>query len=224
MKQKPKTLQSWQYDRALFRILISPSWISGLFCTLASVAITVTLLLQAQYEGGGLKDQFFAWQQAGEGVSLLQTVIQMQYSSLGGILGTLQLFIFWYLVGLLLYTVLSTLYQTIQRVRLVKRDLGYINASRRSILLDVTLRLGRQLLALTAWAAAIIATLRFVAPYTFTTIESASQQLPSVNGALYVVATIVGLTLCLHIHIILIRLFVGRPRMWNSQAYMGSLH
>jgi hypothetical protein len=224
MHLNEKKSQSWGYDRQLFRLLISPSWISGLFCVVASMAATTTLLIQEQYEGGELQKQFAAWQQAGEGISFFEAVSNVRYGSIGEILGTVQLFIFWYLVGLLLYIIFSAIYHVVQSAQEVRRDLGYVNANKRHIVVEVALRLLRQCVALLTWTLLTIATLKLVVPYAFSAVQMAHERMPSIPAFMALLATVAGLALCLHLHIILMRLFVGRPRVWNSEEYIESTH
>lgn len=217
-----KATEPWRYDRQLLGLLISPSWFSGLLCAFASLGITATLLIQERYQGSEWQHQLFTWQQQGIDTSPMQALMHLRYTPIGGALGTVQLFIFWYLVGLVLYALGSALYNTFQHIRTVKRDLGYVNADRHYILRDISLQLLRQLVSFVLWVLLMLATLKIIIPYALGTIHISNEFLPSIEAIGLLAATTAGLALCMHLHLVLLRLFLGRPRLWHNEEYIDS--
>ncbi len=133
----------------------------------------------------------------------------------------MQLFIFWYLVGLVLYALGTALYNTFQRVRNVKRDIGYVHAEPSYIIRDISLELFRQLISFILWILLMLITVRIFIPYTFGAIHISNEYLPAVEAIGLLIVTTLGIALCLHLHLILLRLFLGRPRLWHGEQYIS---
>jgi hypothetical protein len=224
MGPENKAAANRRYDWQLFRLLITPSWLSILGSLLISAAITLFLLVQGQYEGSELQRQFLAWQQSADGGgSLMQAVTSQHYVAISKAVSTIQLFIFWYVVGLVLYALGSGIYGAVQEIRLIKNDLGYVNADRHRIFKNAAEQIARQLGALFAWLLLAIATLKVAVPYAFGTINIANEYLPSKEAVGLLLVTPVALAFLMHLHIVLIRLFLGRPRVWHSEESVETL-
>ena len=205
-----------RHDRQLLRLLITPSWISGLTCLLLSVAAAVVILVQGHYEGSELQRQLYAWQQS-DGGGWLQLVAGQQSAQVSRILNTAQLFIFWYAVGLVLYALVSALYKAVQEIRELRDDLHYVNNSHAQVWRAALAQFMRQIGALFAWLVLVAATLKVVVPYTLGTVDVANEYLPEPEAIGLIIAAPLVLAFCLHLHVVLIRLFLGRPRIWHSE-------
>jgi hypothetical protein len=211
------------YNWQLFRLLITPSWISGLACLLVATAMTSTFLLRSHYESSELLRQFLVWQQTGESGTLLQAIGQQHYSPLGKAISTAQLFIFWFAIGVIIYAIIDALHTVIRGIRNIADNLEYVNAGRQHLLRETALQLTRQLGSLLVWLLLAILTLKIIIPDALGIIHIASEYLPSLEAVGLLIAVPIGLALCLHMHIVLLRLFLGRPRIWHSESYVESL-
>jgi hypothetical protein len=217
-QQKTERRHNWR----LFRLLLLPSWISGFACLLLSTSATVAILVQGHYEGSELQRQLYAWQQSGDG-SWFQLITTEQSSQVGKVLNTIQLFVFWYAVGLVVYALASALFKAVQEIRELRDDLHSLNSNHSQVWRAALVQFLRQLGALFAWLLLVVATLKAVVPYALGTVDAANEYLPDLEAIGLIVVATFAMAACLHLHVVLVRLFLGRPRIWHSEDSIESI-
>lgn len=211
-----------RHDWRLFRLLVSPSLLSGFACLLLGVSASAVILVHGHYEGSELQRQLYAWQLS-DGGNLLQMVTGQQSAHVGKVLSTAQLFIFWYAVGLVLYALATAVFKAVQDIRELRADLHSVNTSHYQVWRHAAAQFLRQIGALFAWLLLLVATLKSVVPYAFGTIDAANEYLPDPGAIGLIIGALFALAFCLHLHVVLVRLFVGRPRVWHSEESVESM-
>jgi len=209
--------QGSYHTRRLILLLLTPSWLSGLITVCLALSITAALLLEGHYQGSDIQRQYLHWRVATDADSAGSAASTLQHSTQGIVAG-LELFIFWYAVGTAIYLVISALYRTIASANAARRSLYYVNISRAAFLRTVYTRLALRALSLAAWCVYSVLTLRVVMPYLLGAIHVGDVHTPAIGAvALLMVATL-GLALAFHIHVVLLRLFLLRPRVFYGDA------
>lgn len=205
-----------QYNHRLDALLLVPSWLSGALCLLFALAMLSILLVESNYQGGELQQQFLIWHTSGNNsLSLVANVLRQNTLA-----GNVQVYIFWLAVGTVLYIMWSALYRTIRGADDAWHQLHYVNIRRSVFLRSLYIQLLTRTLSLAAWVGFVALTLQFILPYLLAAIHIADEHLPAIGAVILLFGSMIGLALTAHVHIVLLRLTVGKPRVFHSDEYL----
>jgi hypothetical protein len=209
--------QVGQHTRKLVWLLLTPSWLSGIICTFLAFAITAALLVEARYQGSDLQQQYLHWQTDVDANSASSAAGTLQKST-ASVVGYIELFIFWYAVGTVLYLAVSALYRTVRGTAEARQNLQYVHVSRRNFLRELYARLALRVCALAVWAVYGVVTLKIIMPYLLGAIHVGDEHIPAIGAIALLVGATFGLLLAFHVQVILLRLSLARPRALYGDA------
>jgi hypothetical protein len=195
-------------SRHILRLLLTPSWVSGFIGICAACVWIGFVLIEGQYQGSELYGLVHEYR---------------PLSNTNELFNTFTLFIFWYAVGTVLYVVLSAAYRTVRSAQVAQREVRYANMSRSAYLRGLYGRVVLRLISLGVWVGYALLTLHSLAPELTAIIREADQHLPAAGAWLLLVVSAVGVFVVVHMHVVLLRLLCGRPRLLGSDAEMIGL-
>lgn len=203
-------------DRRLYGILLTPSWLSGLFVTFSSLALCVGTSIISRYQASSVRLYFITYH-AGR---LGDTYRRFSDSILGNsFISNLPLFIFWGLVGLVVYLFAANIMTALRNTAELKNELDYVHADRGQLLWQSVRHLLVRLVVLVVWVGYIMFFFQRVLPYCVTASVVGSAQLNTTQDSLYILLSITVTAAALHIHVVLLRLLLLRPRIFSQALY-----
>ena len=208
-------------DSKLVTVLLSPSWLSGFCCILISLIVIAGVVVVSHYKGSALQQEFLNWRNAAASSAYNLALDEpFQDSSLQNTTNTVLTFVLWGFVGLLVYCVVFEIYNLLHKAEDLKEELHYVHARRKDLIRQTAMTLAVRLLVLAVWFAYTVAFIGYILPYIMAAANVAASQLASVRGAGLVLGAFFVLTLCLHLHVLLLRLLLLRPRVFHSEVYL----
>ena len=211
-----------QYTWKLFGLLLTPSWLSGCLSILAGIGAAAAVRLQQGYEGIP-GQQIFAWQYSSPNSSLGGLLRHAQGGRLGIFLSQAQVYALWFGIGLLVFIVIRALYESLSHSSQSLRELNYVHADRTRLLRELYARLLVRIATLAAWVILSVFTLRMVIPDALDAVHFAYGHLNHPAGYWLLGTAMLAVALCAHLHVVLVRLLVGRPRLWHSQSSIEAI-
>ncbi|HYH75261.1 MAG TPA: hypothetical protein VD735_04860 [Candidatus Saccharimonadales bacterium] len=208
-----------RHTQQLMKLLILPSWISGIIGTVLALGIVIALLFQGRYEGSELQQQYLNWQIAGGSQTLGGAAGSLQQNT-AELVNVLVLYIFWFAVGTVIYLIISAIYTTVQSAREAREQLTYVNVAPGAHLRTIIRRVVLRTAWLAVWAVYTIATLKVAIPYLLGAVHIGDARFPSVGSVVLLALATGGLFLVIHLHVVVLRLFLGRPRIFNGSEYL----
>jgi multisubunit Na+/H+ antiporter MnhB subunit len=197
-----------------FDLLITPSWVSLLLGIIVSLIVVLGSLGLAYYRS-----------------SALQTLINLDHTQttkvdgsyavtgrndrLSVILSDLPLFIFWAGVGMAAYSFTSGIWGSFRSVAELGEEMNYVHVQRRELLTYALERLALRIGALIGLLVLLNYTVHRILPYSVALSYAGTTETSWLTGALYVLFGIFILLVVTHVHTILLRLIVLRPRLFG---------
>jgi len=213
MEQRKRNLQL-EWD--LLGILLTPSWLSGIISAVAGIAVAVVPITLSHYRGSGVE---FEYLQYHSGQSSFSAVSHGLLSN--SVVANLPLIIFWALLGLVVYQFAMSTFRAIQNAAEVTAQLTYVHASRSKLmalaLTHLLIRLGVAVL----WLPYILVFFHQLLPYCISAALAGSAEISTVNGPLYIGLAVVVMTAAVHLHVVLLRLLLLKPRLFTSNLYVS---
>lgn len=203
-------------DGKLLRLLGGPSWLSGIVVGVLGVLFCLGIILSTRYQASSVRLDFLNYQ-AGQIAHLYQNVNNDLLSNT--YLSNLPLLIFWGLVGIVVYLFATNMLAAVHGTAELTSELHYIHANRRTLLWSAVRRLIIRLAVLGTWFAYILFFLHHVVPYCIAASIVASAELQPLQSLEYAVLAVATMTLALHVHTLLLRLFLLRPRAFSQALY-----
>lgn len=207
-------------NHKLWVALLTPSWLSGLVVVIASLAVMVITLVTLNFPGSSLQvllnDQKSNVQ---SGLSNTSSTISSNFSS-SELISDIPLFILWGCVGLLAYSFATSVVGAFQTAHDFRAELHYTNLNRRQLLIHAWRQLATRIATLVVWFLLIHLTIRIILPYAVALTQFAGGTVGLANTILNAGVAFVVLTLCLHLHTIVLRLIFLRPRILSTALYL----
>ncbi len=214
-----------KHDKLVLNYLLLPSWLSGLLVGLASVLIVaVAVSSSVRYYGnslGGTLQQLFNLYHAGHPPTSVSTTYQTLGNNFSAstLVSDIPLFIFWAGVGLVVYSFAANIFNALQNVADLKAELTYVNADRHELLLAAFEHLAIRLAVLVLWVPFLLLTGHVLLPYTIAVAHAGTGTISSWLAAGYIIWAVFLLALCLHIHTVLLRVLLLKPRVFWQSTY-----
>jgi len=194
-----------------FRLLVTPSLLSGFMTVVAMLVLTVVVILSVHYKSGLLHQSL----EVASGTSATTYQQFASHFDNSKLLANVPLLVFWGCVGLIVYYFAIGLYQIFATVAETKAELSYVNA-RRDQLRELGIHLLVRLATLGVWLLYVHLFLHQLLPYALAGIRAVAaggSPLP-LEIARLIGGFALGL-LAIHLHVIFLRLLVLRPRLWG---------
>lgn len=201
-----------------FRLLVIPSFSSGLLTvTLSAAALVVATV--SYFAGNGLVyDYLFGPHSSTELIRQSKGTISALNNTVFGnsVLNKILYFGFWMLVGLVVYILLYSLLKGTAAAAEDIQETTYKNMRFREMLTNLGTRLAVRAAALIAWALYWVVFIKILLPFSVLSARVGGGDLPAPSGWLYGLLGLVVLILSTHIHLILLRLVTLRSRLFDS--------
>lgn len=218
----PAGQQLSNHTKQLLRLLLVPSWFSASVSILLSMGATFGILFASRYEGSELQQQFLNWQATSTEDTLGTAAGSLQQNT-ADLVSIIVLFIFWYAVGTVIYLLAVAIYNTIRSANEAHQHLYYINTSRSAFLRALYVELALRFASLTAWVWYAVISLKIVIPYLLGAVHIADVHYPSIGAVCLLAVATLGLLVATHLHVIFLRLFLGKPRVFHGDTYLIGL-
>jgi hypothetical protein len=206
-------------DGRLNVLLLTPSWLSGIIGSLLSTLFCLGIIFSLQYRASSIRVDFLKYQ-GGQVNHLYQDVSNSLLAN--NYLSNVPLLFFWGLVGVVVYIFAANIFGAVQGTAELTSELNYVHANRHKLLQSAIIRLCFRLLVLGVWWVYTLLFLHQVLPYIVSASIVGSSQLQRWQTTEYTVLAIVVMAVALHVHIVLLRLLLLRPRIFSSVLYIDT--
>jgi len=198
---------------------IQPSLFSSAVTILLCGIVLLTAMLSYSARSGLIYDFLFGPNSSTE---LIQTskgsFTEVTTNVLGNpILNKAVFYMFWMFVGLVVYTILSSLIRGATTAAEDIQESQNINDTKGENLKTIRSRFLLRLIVLVGWLLYTIFFVKIILPYSVLTSRIGVSGFPTLIGCLYIFAGVIILFIGLHIHTISARLFVLKLRVFNSE-------
>ena len=203
-------------DRRLYGLLLLPSWLSGSLTTLIGLGFCIGTIFLARYQSSSVRLYFINYRAD----QLSGTYHHLSNTLLGNsFVGNLPLLVFWGLVGLVVYMFAANLVSTARHAAELKKELNYVHANRHSILWRPVELLSVRLVVLGVWALYIMVFFQQILPYCVAASIVGAGQFNAVYDSLYALTAVVIMIVALHLHVVLLRMLLLKPRLFSRALY-----
>jgi hypothetical protein len=194
------------------RLLLTPSWFSGLVAIVAALAVVAGTVFALRYNGSDV--QLLQQLQANKPHQVTQDYRTLdQHITANTIISDIPLFIFWAGVGILTYSLTINLIRTFGKAAEFRQELDYVHVDRQTLLKETAWRFGARAAALGVWLLYISYSTHVIVPFVTALAYAGSGNLPLLSDVGYLAGAIGLLALAVHVHIILLRLLLLKPRV-----------
>jgi hypothetical protein len=217
--------QTKHYNRQLILLLLKPSWLSIILSFVIAGGIIGFLLFQGRYEGSDLQRQYLTWQSTADNNSLDSAATTLK-QNLTDIIATVQVFIFWCIVGAAIYLFISVLYRFFENAREKKQELtyvSYVRGTHQAFVRELYKSMIIRFVSLAAWGCYALLTVTIILPYLLGAIHVADEHLPTIGAFCLLIGSGLAIMLLYHVHVIMLRLLLGRPRAFNGESDIQQL-
>lgn len=208
------TLKPLAGDLPGFKKLLSPSWLSGLLAVVVGLSLSVGVVATYQYRGSTL-ELLRNDPGASGSIQYNSDTINNRFKA-NQIVSDLPLLILWGAVGLLVYSLAAKIIGAFRDAVDLEQELHYVHADRQLLIRQAFLRFALRLLALIVWLLYIRFTIHVLIPYVIAVAYAGAGAGISVEAGLYLLEATVLATLAVHLHVILLRLLLLRPRAFGQ--------
>lgn len=120
---------------------------------------------------------------------------------------------FWMLVGLVVYSILAATSASFESVHNNLQQLQYVNVKKKQYQASLITRLSLQLSTLVVWLIYVVFFYKLILPFSLLAGRIGITEIDTLSGVGYLVLSFVLLAASIHIHIVLLRLTLLRPRI-----------
>ena len=191
--------------------LLTPSWLSGLISVTASLAIVITSVAIMHYNGSSIQ---FLRQTESSKQSLIAQNSDTVDSNLedSWFISDIPLLVFWAGIGLLVYLLLIQIVRAFTRVIDLEHSLDYVHVNRQQLIRQALLKFAARAVILVIWFLYIQFTIHVLIPYVVALAYAASGELGWLTDAVYLLVATLLMIITIHIHTVMLRLLLLRPR------------
>jgi uncharacterized membrane protein len=200
-------------DEHFMRAVLTPSWLSGLVIALAGIVITGGAILTFSLNHSAFKQDLLGWEQSHTNSSLSVTG-QSTQAVTPTLANSWSLILIWAAVGLITYIVAASIVRAIMETMEFRRELDYVHANPRSMLTNVIEHLVMRFIAGVLLVLLLILFVYHTLPYVISASRTSATNLVSVSGARYAAVAFLITALCTYAGSILLRLTLGRKRVF----------
>jgi ABC-type multidrug transport system permease subunit len=196
-------------------LLISPSWLSGLLAVVTALAVVIGTVISVQYQGSNL-------QLLREAQTKQQQPINDSFQEVGSSLSKSQLIsdipllILWGGVGFVVYMFTINLAAAFKRAIDFEHELDYVHADRDQMIRHAIVHAVFRFAVLVAWFLYLQFTLRVLLPYVVALGYAGAGATINRQSGIYLVTGVLLLALGIHLHTVLLRLVMLRPRIFGT--------
>lgn len=201
-----------------FGLLLQPS----AFSLVASLSLTTIILVSSVLSYSRQNDFLIRLLHGSDGVvsgfeQSKSFIDEMNHLIFGNsILNNVLFFVFWICLGLMSYFVVSFIGQSYETITKHVEKMKYVNAQPKKAVHSLVQRLAVKSVVLIVWLLYCFLFLRFFVPFSILSTRVGLSELPSGQGVLFLIVAYLVLLVCIHLHAILLRLFMLRLRVFGD--------
>jgi hypothetical protein len=209
------------HDGQIAGLFLLPSWLSGLVAVLSGLGVAVASIIISRFQGSSLQQQLFDYSSARSVTdpSAAYQAVSHGLSS-NAVVSDLPLLVFWGLVGLVVYLFATSIVGALQDAAELHNELEYVHAKPRQLLLSALLHLVFRVVILLLWLPYILVFFHRVVPYAIAMAHNGAADLISLHGLADSLLAFAVITVTVHIHVVLLRLVLLKPRVLSSALYL----
>ena len=197
-------------------LALSPSWLSGLIAVITGLVVAGGMVLIFTASSSQIQEQLIVWQHPTSTHKLTTPDQVLKENDKQTLQGSWPLLIFWSILGLVVYAVATTIIKSIGNAEAFRESLGYVHAKKLSMLAGAALSITFRLVVIGLWALFAVMFFKRVIPYSITAAHASAADVASVYGITYALLSFLAISLSLHLHTVLMRLSLGKARLFNS--------
>lgn len=197
-------------------LLLTPSWLSGLIAVIAGLVVAGGVIIAFSASNSQVQQQLLVWQQAIPERALTTPDQILEQNDKPTLQGSWPLLIFWSLLGLVVYTIATSITKSISNAEAFRESLDYVHADRHSMVQGVVQRIVIRLAIVGLWALFTLMFFKHVIPYSITAAHASAADVLSPNGIAYALISFLAIALSMHLHAIFLRLSFGKVRVLTS--------
>lgn len=228
----PRTATDAQsYDIRLFAQLLRPSSLSGLLCLLVAFFTVAGVAVIANYQGSGLQQDLLGLRQRTAEEKANQDMYQIYDMSLSDDYGQINdtfadsnlvrnipVMAFWMFVGMLVYFLVTGISGALGNAKGIEDELHYVHIKRKVLLREVYQKTAIRFCTFLFWLLYIQLFFRIIVPYVLAAAHIGGGNIVSLRAIPYMILSFVIMTVALHVHVILLRLVMLRPRVFSQET------
>ena len=203
-------------NKQLFTLLFIPSWLSLVVCLLLSILISVGSMIIDSYKSSTFKVDFTTY------ASTSHFTFHISNSKFfsNPIISNLPLIAFWTVVGFIVYLFAINVFRAIGSTAELKDELNYVNANQHDLLWSAAEQLIVHVLVLVVGIVYLLIFVHEILPYAINLALVGSGEAGILLRAIYVILSIFILAVAMHVIVVLVRLFLLRPRIFSKAVYV----
>lgn len=196
-------------------VLLKPSWLSGLIAVVVSLVIVVGTVAMIHYNGSSW--QLLLSHQQHHTVESNSVAFEQQVTK-NVFVSNLPLLVFWAGVGMIVYSFIIALSDVFRNVLELKEEMHYVHANRKRLLRQAVLHLVLRATFLAVWVACVHYTIHVLLPYIIALAYAGSGDIGWLYNSTYLVGALIISAISLHLHTVLLRLVLLKPRLFGQAA------
>lgn len=208
-------------DKRWIKLLLTPSWASLLVSIFCAFGLLIGVIFASQYQGTRYQQQ----------VSEIRAKqVNAHYSSedeeFEGLEGNtfadiVPVLAMWAILGVVIYFLAAGIVQSLQHAAEFKSELGYVNASRNEMLKTAFMHAGIRIVVAILWILFIAFFFNKIIPYGIESALAVSAVGLSPEALLYALLCVAIIGISMHVHAILFRLLMLKPRIFSRALYIN---
>lgn len=204
---------SLRQPKALDRLLL-PSGLSLIITMVISLGIVTATVVAAQYQKSSIPLLVELQRQPTPTIQDSYQTVDDNLST-NSLVSDLPLFVFWAVVGMVVYSFTTSSLNTLAKARDFREQLDYVHADREKLLRQAKLQLGIRAAILLVWFFFLSYSKNAILPYAVAVAFAATGPVGWAMSIGYFIWATALLAACLHIHTIFLRLLALRPRLFE---------
>ncbi len=200
-------------DQHFLRKVLSPTWISGLIIVLSAILVTGGAMVTFSLSHSAFKQDLIGWEQSH--TDSLSITGQSTQSVTPDLQNSWPLILVWAGVGLLTYTIASSIVRFILETIEFRRELNYVHANRRSMLAVTLEHLFMRLASAILLLLLILLFVYHVLPYAISAAQASAGHIFTVDGVRNAIFSFIFTMLCVYFATVLLRLSIGKARVFS---------
>lgn len=201
-------------DKNHLNLLLTPSWLSGLLAVSAGLIITIGVIVVFSLHTSGVQQQLTAWQINKPQRALTTPDEVLAENDRPSLSQSWPLVVVWAGIGLAVYAVAAAIVRSLSNAEDLRESLDYVNARPHELLKETIEHAALRFAAAILLVALTLAMIKKVLPYCITASHASAGDILSPVGILYMLLSFAVLVISLHIETILLRLTLGRVRIF----------
>lgn len=191
-------------------LLLTPSWLSGLFALAVSLGAVGATVFASDYQGSSLQQQLFSARGGQSTAAALGFRPIAANLASNRLVADLPMFLFWAVVGVVVYFFVSGIWNSFGRAADMHEEMSYVHASKQQLIRVAAGHAALRLGVLAGWLLYLRLFMKLLMPYGLATAQLVRQWRAVDIG--YGLLAIAVLTVSLHLHVTWLRLALLRLR------------